>query len=737
MVLNRKLARTCVVLAVGIATSVIGLAPAAAAPAWSFTPNPSANAAPTANLTAVACPTATVCLAVGLTTPSPLVQLVAERWNGTAWSLVPIATPSPAWTPETVINDISCVGPTNCFVVGSSGEDTTRTPLMEHWNGTAWSIVNVPAPASAGSSGIYLTGVSCVGPTFCFATGNRVVSPGNATPYGLRWNGTTWTLTSFPKPAGAVDVSIDAISCPATTTCFAVGHQSKESGSTSAHTLVERWNGSGWSIQASPTPSVLHLTVNDVSCAMTTSCFAVGGYQESSGTIHQFSLRGNGTTWSVVAIGSASGGALAARVRCVSPSNCYAVGSRYDPQSGLHTWLQHWNGTSWVVADHPTVAHSEFGDVACANASVCMAVGDYEPTSPGQTVSPGALTLTERWNGTAWSVAPIPSGGSRSQLALVSCPTTTFCLALGYATGPGTVSLLTKRWNGTTWTIVPTPTPPGSSRSTLSGISCTSATFCLAVGVYSAGSSYRILTERWNGSAWSVVSTASNPNAHLEAVSCRSSANCTATGTVNDHRVIERWNGSTWTVSNTLAGLNKDLESISCPTTTNCMAVGWTYVGTSFARQTFARQWNGTTWSTVPTPNPSAAEDPILSSVSCPSPTNCVAIGSFSSGPDQEPLIERWNGSAWSIDSLPVGDGEEIELRGVSCASVTSCVAIGSSSSSGTLIEQWDGAAWTVASNDPRAGYLQGVSCASPANCTAVGRAPSLIYEYTTIEQYR
>jgi hypothetical protein len=444
-----------------------------------------------------------------------------------------------------------------------------------------------------------------------------------------------------------------------------------------------------------------------------------------------------------VTIGSASGGALAKRVRCLTGSNCYAVGSRYDSQSGLHTWLQHWNGTSWSAADHPTVAHSEFGDVACANASTCMAVGDYEPAPQGGSTSPGALTLIERWNGTAWSVAPIPAGGSRSQLRDVSCPTTTFCLALGHATGPGTVTLLTKRWNGTTWTIVATPTPPGSSHVGLWDISCASASFCLAVGGYVAAGIGRILTERWNGSAWSVVSTPNPPgstDAGLSAVSCRSATFCTAIGATNAALVIERWNGSTWTVTNSIAGNSKDLESISCPTTTSCTAVGRSDDGT-----TFIRQWNGSTWSTVPSPNPSGALSSDLFDVSCSSATNCAAVGFFVTGPEDQPLIERWNGTVWSLESSPYADGQSISLNGVSCPSVTSCVVIGDQltpdEGRSPIIEQWDGTTWTVAStaNDPRADFslLLGVSCASPANCTAVGWASPRTYEFTTIEQYR
>jgi hypothetical protein len=63
-------------------------------------------------------------------------------------------------------------------------------------------------------------------------------------------------------------------------------------------------------------------------------------------------------------------------------------------------------------------------------------------------------------------------------LASVSCPTDTSCVAVGFYSGGGTV---VERWNGTSWALVASPDRP-KSVSVLSGISCATATTCLAVG---------------------------------------------------------------------------------------------------------------------------------------------------------------------------------------------------------------------------------------------------------------
>src|SRR5690242_18204475 len=86
---------------------------------------------------------------------------------------------------------------------------------------------------------------------------------------------------------------------------------------------------------------------------------------------------------------------------------------------------------------------------------------------------------------TSWSIvaSPNPTGSSGSYLNGVSCKSGAGCFAVGYSTtasNPGTT--LIERWNGTSWSILASPNPAGATGSYLNGVSCTSATSCLAVG---------------------------------------------------------------------------------------------------------------------------------------------------------------------------------------------------------------------------------------------------------------
>jgi hypothetical protein len=83
------------------------------------------------------------------------------------------------------------------------------------------------------------------------------------------------------------------------------------------------------------------------------------------------------------------------------------------------------------------------------------------------------------------------------------------------------------------------------------------------------------------------------------------------------------------------------LDGVACASQDACTAVG----GGSF-RGAFAERWNGTRWSRQQTRRPIGATKPSLSAVSCPSPTTCVAIGSYTDSTGQQRvLVERWTGA--------------------------------------------------------------------------------------------
>jgi hypothetical protein len=87
-------------------------------------------------------------------------------------------------------------------------------------------------------------------------------------------------------------------------------------------------------------------------------------------------------------------------------------------------------------------------------------------------------------------------------------------------------------------------------------------------------------------------------------------------------------------------------------------------------------RWNGTNWSIVAHVDPAGAVSPVLNAVSCSTATTCFAVGNYTSGATQRTLVEEWSGT-WTVAPSPNLPGTNRgNLAGVSCRATT-CVAAG------------------------------------------------------------
>jgi hypothetical protein len=212
----------------------------------------------------------------------------------------------------------------------------------------------------------------------------------------------------------------------------------------------------------------------------------------------------------------------------------------------------------------------------------------------------------------------------------------------------------------------------------------------------------------------------------LNGVSCVSPTNCTAVGeyyqtaTGPQLTLIERWNGTAWRVEPSPSiGRDSTLDSVSCPSASNCTAVGSLIAG-----------WNGVRWKVELRSSPFVA-------VSCAAPGSCMAVGVTSSG---QPESGHWDGAGWKLEPMPRPrhPAQSITLAAVSCTGPGFCLAVGdysygvgampsSTSRDKTLAEQWNGSSWRVIDSVDVASWnqLSAVSCTSPRACTAVGSSAS------------
>src|SRR5262249_59492360 len=88
----------------------------------------------------------------------------------------------------------------------------------------------------------------------------------------------------------------------------------------------------------------------------------------------------------------------------------------------------------------------------------------------------------------------------------------------------------------------------------------------------------------------------------------------------------------------------------------------------SCTSQPLVERWNGTNWTIQHTPNPTGAASSVLGGVSCTAPSACTATGTAAN----RPLAERWDGVKWRIQHTPSPAGGGF-LAAVSCTSAVAC----------------------------------------------------------------
>jgi hypothetical protein len=292
---------------------------------------------------------------------------------------------------------------------------------------------------------------------------------------------------------------------------------------------------------------------------------------------------------------------------------------------------------------------------------------------------------------TPWTTQALPGTAAGEDVSGISCPSTSFCMAV--IDDANTVSAET--WNGHTWTAVTmaNPTDPSPSYAYgISAVSCTSATYCVAVGGISGAIELHTLAEVWDGSTWKVTGTvAAGPEPFLSAVSCLSPGDCIAVGdyihngSATSGALAEQWNGTSWKRILHSSTSGTGLDSLSCPSTTLCFAGGSNLSG--------LEQWNGSAWKLV--------DRGVVSSrvLSCSSTTSCLAVGCAWASTCLRFGLQNsfaWNGTRWARVTTN-GAKRQNQLESLSCVSATSCTAVGGlKGAANAVAAEWNGRYWTV-----------------------------------------
>ncbi|HEY8082619.1 MAG TPA: S8 family serine peptidase [Solirubrobacterales bacterium] len=357
-------------------------------------------------------------------------------------------------------------------------------------------------------------------------------------------------------------------------------------------------------------------------------------------------------------------------VSCVSKTDCMAVGNYLNTVEQSDS--QRWDGEEWTP--EPMAVPSEGRvmvvlDVSCVEGDWCVAVGAYSAKSIAEQEG---LPLLEYWDGSKWSAEtlPLPVGEGTPHKALgsillnsVSCASPDSCMAVGATTTGGGKPddlPLAYSWDGDEWSLETVPLPTKSdSRNEFMGVDCTSASFCMAVGLHTEPTQVaNSFAEVWDGDEWTLVQDALPEEEwnYLEGVSCISPSDCTVLighnpEMGNPH--IERWDGSGWEdewLPKAAGATVSDIVAVDCTAPDVCVAVGQSSVG-SGGIVPAAYYWNGEDWSiqstTVVTQEEEGSVDPTdyLLDVSCGLTSSCFAAGAAQSKTgDYLGVVQRYEG---------------------------------------------------------------------------------------------
>jgi hypothetical protein len=373
------------------------------------------------------------------------------RWDESAWSLIP--SPNPGDFRDFLFgatgsgNDVWAVGMYNNH--GSQpGRKWWRAmqpdgvppggpgmTLTLHWNGSVWSRVTSP---NAGTSSNLLWGATGSG-NDVWAAGeysNGQFTPGQTLT--LHWNGSTWSVVASPNP-GTDGNRIYAIAGSGNDV-WAVGIY--WSGFFNPRTLTLHWDGSTWSVVPSPNVATVYNYLNGVT-GNGSDVWAVGWWYNSPDDSGALILHWDGSAWSVVPDPNLGTGASVLRAASGSGNDVWAVG--YLDANPRQTLTFHWNGSMWSVV--PSPSFGELYGVAGAGNDV-WAVGNL-----------GNNTLTLHWTGQCTPTPTPTATPTATATATVTPSATATSTSTPMPTATATATATPPSTPTPTSTARPTPTP--------------------------------------------------------------------------------------------------------------------------------------------------------------------------------------------------------------------------------------------------------------------------------------
>lgn len=303
------------------------------------------------------------------------------------WTSIPVPV-DPSWR-QAWFKDVTATGPNDAWAVGfynvyanGNYEDFT---LAMHWDGRGWTRVPTPSPSPyPGGTQAHLRAVDAVAPDDVWAGGD---ARGNAGGLSVgswvmvqHWDGSSWSLVPPPAPPGGVSINFSGTRVYSV---CAVGKddvwfggqwgEPNQLGSVTWRPLQMHWDGSGLTVYPTPavfdgyygfhTVSMSELSSNDIWAACQKN--RAGGGSKMNVILHW-----DGSSWSRVAVPSAAAEHTLHEIVALAPNDVWVFGEypwTYAP------YVLHYDGSSWTE-----VAGAPSGTAAAGNGAGGIHVGSGE-----------------------------------------------------------------------------------------------------------------------------------------------------------------------------------------------------------------------------------------------------------------------------------------------------------------------------------------------------------------------
>ncbi|MFI0242311.1 hypothetical protein [Streptomyces sp. NPDC016845] len=264
--------------------------------------------------------------------------------------------PMPAFADRSnQISGISAVSQDDAWAVGLYEEERGAF-LTQHWDGTAWQVIDAPAPEGKRLSGAGFLDVSARAADDVWAVGWLIVVDSE--------------VPDPDKPGGTIQ-------------------------ETHAEALVQHWDGEAWHIV--PVPDATSLWTNSVT-ALADDDVWVSGYTSEDQPVM---LHYDGRSWSRVPVPYDGVNGELIDLEARGANDIWAAGRKLnDDEDTGHALLAHWNGRSWKQVPAPADA-GRVNDLTLAPSGVAV-VGEQPDRTP----------YVMRLRDGRWSRLPVPSGGA-------------------------------------------------------------------------------------------------------------------------------------------------------------------------------------------------------------------------------------------------------------------------------------------------------------------------------------